>query len=189
MDPAAPEQHGDTLWTIGHSTRAWEDFVALLRENAIACLVDVRRFAGSRRNPQFSPVDMAAALEMAGIEYLPMPAFGGRRKADEDSPNGAWRVAAFRGYADYMATPEFALARERLVRQARAQRTSVMCAEAVWWRCHRRLIADDFTARGWTVQHIMAPGKLQQHLLNPDARLTGDHLVYPPAGAAQEKLF
>ena len=169
-----------TLYTIGHSTRAWDEFVALLRENAVTCLVDVRRFAGSRRNPQFSPVDMGPALAEAGIEYLPMPEFGGRRKPDADSPNGAWRVAAFRGYADYMASDEFALARERLMRQARVAATSVMCAEAVWWRCHRRLIADDFTARGWTVLHIMAPGKLQQHELNPDARLAGDTLVYPP---------
>ena len=179
MAHAVTEQHG-TLWTVGHSTRAWEEFTALLAENAIACLVDVRRFAGSRRNPQFSPASMAPALEEAGIEYLPMPDFGGRRKPETDSPNGAWRVAAFRGYADYMAMPEFALARERLMRQARAQRTTVMCAEAVWWRCHRRLISDDFTARGWSVQHIMAPGKLQLHILNPDARLEGDHLVYPP---------
>lgn len=174
-------QHGDTLWTIGHSTRAWEDFVALLRENAIACLVDVRRFAGSRRNPQYGPAEMAPALAGEGIDYRPMPAFGGRRKPVAGSPNGAWRVAAFRAYADHMATPEFALAREQLMRRARADRTAVMCAEAVWWRCHRRLLADDFTARGWTVLHIMAPGKLQQHVLNPDARLAGDHLVYPPA--------
>jgi len=182
-------EQGDTLWTIGHSTRAWTDFVALLRENSIACLVDVRRFAGSRRNPQYGPAEMAPALAGAGIEYLPMPAFGGRRKPDDDSPNGAWRVAAFRGYADYMASPEFALAREQLVRQARAQRTAVMCAEAVWWRCHRRLISDDFTARGWTVQHIMAPGKLQQHQLHPDARMRDGHLVYPPGGVAQQKLL
>ncbi len=198
-------RHGDTLWTIGHSTRPWEDFVALLHEQAIACLVDVRRFAGSRRNPQYGPGEMAPALAAEGIAYRPMPAFGGRRKPDEDSPNGAWRVAAFRGYADYMASDEFAAARdwdqlvhiatdgetygEELMALARAQRTALMCAEAVWWRCHRRLIADDFTARGWSVQHIMAPGKLQQHQLHPEARLHGDHLVYPPGGAAQEKLF
>ena len=174
------------LYTIGHSTRPWDDFVDLLRENAIACLVDVRRFAGSRRNPQFSPLDMGRELPAAGIEYLPMPEFGGRRKAEPDSRNGAWRVEAFRGYADYMASDEFALARERLMRQAHEARTSVMCAEAVWWRCHRRLISDDFTARGWTVQHIMAPGKLQQHILNPAAVMDDDTLVYPPA---QEKLF
>ena len=145
-----------TLWTIGHSTRAWEEFVALLQENRIASVADVRRFAGSRRNPA------------------------------PDSPNGAWRVAAFRGYADYMATPEFAAARERLMAQAHAGRTAVMCAEAVWWRCHRRLIADDFTARGWQVLHIMAPAKTTAHDLNPDARLVDDALRYPPA---QEKLF
>jgi uncharacterized protein (DUF488 family) len=174
-----------TLWTIGHSTRPWDEFVALLQGEAIACLADVRRFAGSRRNPQFSPLDMGPALASAGIGYLPMPEFGGRRAPAPDSPNDAWRVAAFRGYADYMATPEFALARERLMERALRERTAVMCAEAVWWRCHRRLIADDFTARGWTVLHIMGPGKLQQHDLNPDARLLGDHLVYPAAGERQ----
>lgn len=176
-----------TLYTIGHSTRAWEEFTKLLHENAIDCLVDVRRFAGSRRNPQYSPLAMGPALQGEGIEYLPMPEFGGRRKADEDSRNGAWRVEAFRGYADYMATAEFALARERLMQQASRARTSVMCAEAVWWRCHRRLISDDFTARGWNVLHIMGPGKLQKHELNPAAVLGPDDvLIYPPA---QEQLF
>jgi uncharacterized protein (DUF488 family) len=175
-----------TLYTIGHSTRTWQEFVGLLHENAIGCLVDVRRFAGSRRNPQYSPAEMAPALEAAAITYRPMPEFGGRRKPDGDTRNGAWRVEAFRGYADYMATPEFALARERLMRQALDDRTCVMCAEAVWWRCHRRLIADDFIARGWNVLHIMGPGKLQAHELNPAAILDGDTLIYPPP---QEKLF
>jgi len=170
-----------TLYTIGHSTRPWDDFLALLQEHAIRTLVDVRRFAGSRRNPQYSPLEMGPALADAGIEYLPMPEFGGRRKPGADTRNGAWRVEAFRGYADYMASEEFALARERLMRQATATRTAVMCAEAVWWRCHRRLIADDFTARGWTVQHIMAPGKRQAHELHPNAVMSGDTLVYPPA--------
>ncbi|MDQ2702370.1 MAG: DUF488 domain-containing protein [Pseudomonadota bacterium] len=174
------------LWTIGHSTRPWEEFVALLQENAVACVADVRRFAGSRRNPQFSPLAMGPALAEAGIEYLPMPDLGGRRDPAPDSPNGAWRVAAFRGYADYMATPEFVAARERLMAQARDARTAVMCAEAVWWRCHRRLVADDFTARGWQVLHIMAPGKTPAHELNENARMVGDVLRYPPP---QEKLF
>jgi uncharacterized protein (DUF488 family) len=172
---------GGTLWTIGHSTRPWEDFLSLLEANAIACVADVRRFAGSRRNPQYSPVDMGPALQAAGIEYLPMPELGGRWTVAPDSGNGAWRVAAFRGYADYMATPEFGLARERLMARAGAARTTVMCAEAVWWRCHRRLIADDFTARGWQVLHIMAPGKTQLHELNPDARMVDGVLRYPPA--------
>jgi uncharacterized protein (DUF488 family) len=169
-----------TLWTIGHSTRPWQDFVALLQEAGITCLVDVRRFAGSRRNPQYSPVAMGEALPEAGIEYLPMPEFGGRRKPDPDSPNGAWRVDAFRGYADYMDSAEFALARERLMRRAQEQRCAVMCAEAVWWRCHRRLISDDFTARGWRVLHLLTAGRAEPHPLNPAARMVDGVLRYPP---------
>jgi len=184
-----PLQPDGMLWTIGHSTREWDDFVAMLREAAIDCLVDVRRFAGSRRNPQYSPLAMAPALAEANIDYVPMPEFGGRRVPLPDSPNGAWRVTAFRGYADYMATPEFVLARMRLIALAQARRTSVMCAEAVWWRCHRRLIADDFTARGWQVLHLMAPGKAQPHPLNPAARMRDDVLRYPPAGDDQVALF
>jgi uncharacterized protein (DUF488 family) len=178
-----------TLWTIGHSTREWDVFVTMLREAAVDCLVDVRRFAGSRRNPQYSPQAMAPALQAEGIDYLPMPEFGGRRVPLPDSPNGAWRVTAFRGYADYMETPEFELARARLVELASRHRTSVMCAEAVWWRCHRRLIADDFSARGWQVLHLMAPGKVQPHPLNPAARMEGDVLRYPADEAAQSALF
>lgn len=180
----APDER---LWTIGHSTRAREDFLSLLREHEIVCLADVRRFAGSRHNPQFSPAQMGPALEAAGIRYLPMPELGGRRPAKADSPNGAWRVAAFRGYADYLATEAFAQGRERLMTQARAERTAVMCAEAVWWRCHRRLIADDFTARGWRVLHIMAAGTARLHELNADARLIDDVLVYPPHGPGHEQ--
>jgi len=184
-----PLQPDGTLWTIGHSTREWDDFVAMLREAGIDCLVDVRRFAGSRRNPQYSPLAMAPALRDAAIDYVPMPEFGGRRLPLPDSPNGAWRVTAFRGYADYMATPEFALARTRLMDLAGARRTSVMCAEAVWWRCHRRLIADDFTARGWQVLHLMASGKVQPHPLNPAARMHDGVLRYPREGDDQAALF
>ena len=182
-------QGAGTLWTIGHSTREWEVFAGMLREAGIEALVDVRRFAGSRRNPQYSPLAMAPALDAAGIAYVAMPEFGGRRSPHPDSPNGAWRVAAFRGYADYMATAEFALAREHLMRQARERRCAAMCAEAVWWRCHRRLIADDFTARGWEVLHLLAPGKTQPHPLNADARMVDDVLSYPAAGDEQRALF
>lgn len=178
-----------TLWTIGHSTREWEVFAGMLGETGIEVLADVRRYAGSRRNPQFSPLAMAPALAEAGIEYVPMPEFGGRRKPQPDSPNGAWRVEAFRAYADYMAEPEFALARERLMRMAGERRVAVMCAEAVWWRCHRRLISDDFTARGWRVCHIMAPGKAVAHELNADARMVGNVLQYPAPDAGQGTLF
>ena len=176
------------LWTIGHSTREWRLFVDMLRGAGIEVLADVRRFAGSRRNPQFSPLAMAPALEAAGIDYVPMPEFGGRRKPRPDSPNGAWRVAAFRAYADYMAEPEYALARERLMQLASERRVAVMCAEAVWWRCHRRLIADDFTARGWTVCHLMAAGRSEVHVLNPDARMVDDVLQYPAPGDGQGTL-
>lgn len=178
----------NTLWTIGHSTRPWEAFAALLQEAEVGVLVDVRRFAGSRRNPQFSPLAMTPALRDLGIDYLPMPEFGGRRTADKDSPNNAWRVAAFRGYADYMATPEFMLARERLMQVAIRQRTAVMCAEALWWQCHRRLIADDFVARGWRVLHLMASGRQEPHPLNPAARMVHEVLQYP-AEQAQSPLF
>jgi uncharacterized protein (DUF488 family) len=178
-----------TLWTIGHSTREWVDFLALLHEAQIQCLVDVRRFAGSRRNPQYSPIAMAPALQAGGIEYRPMPEFGGRRAPHVDSPNGAWRVAAFRGYADYMASQEFGVARGHLMQLAHGRRCAVMCAEAVWWRCHRRLIADDFVARGWQVLHLMSKGRVESHPLNPDARLVDGLLRYPEAEAAQAKLF
>ena len=183
------ELQAGRLWTIGHSTREWETFVAMLQEATIERLVDVRRFAGSRRNPQYSPMAMAPALRSAGIEYLPMPEFGGRRSPQPGSPNGAWRVVAFRGYADYMATPEFELARGRLMQFANDRRCAVMCAEAVWWRCHRRLIADDFVAREWQVLHLMALGRAQPHPLNPAARMIDGVLRYPPAGSSQEVLF
>jgi uncharacterized protein (DUF488 family) len=188
MEPSAGPREG-TLWTIGHSTRPWELFVDMLREAGITQLVDVRRFAGSKRNPQFSPIAMAPALAEAGIAYIPMPELGGRRAALKDSPNGAWRVAAFRGYADYMATPEFELARARLMQLAHAAPTCVMCAEAVWWQCHRRLISDDFIARDWQVLHLMALGKAQPHPLNPAARMCDGVLRYPPEDVDQAVLF
>lgn len=180
---------GGQLWTIGHSTREWPVFVEMLQAADIGCVVDVRRFAGSRRNPQYAPAAMAPALQEAGIAYVAEPDLGGRRVPRPDSPNGAWRVAAFRGYADYMASDAFRLARERLMQQADATRCAVMCAEALWWRCHRRLIADDVVARGGSVEHLMSPGKQQAHVLHPDARLVGDVLVYPPGGVAQAGLF
>ena len=168
-----------TLWTIGHSTRPWVEFTALLRESGIETIADVRRHAGSRRNPQFSPEAMAPALAQAGIRYWPLPALGGRRTPLPDSPNSAWRVDAFRGYADYMASAEYIAAREELMQAALRERSCIMCAEAVWWRCHRRLVADDFVARGWNVFDILAPGKVEPHALNPDAVLVDGVLRYP----------
>jgi len=166
-----------TLWTVGHSTRPWAELRAMLDRVGVTCLVDVRRYAGSRRNPQYSPDALRADL---GPAYLALPGLGGRRTPVPGTPNGAWRVEAFRGYADHLASPEYVTAREALVARAQAERCVVMCAEAVWWRCHRRLIADDLTLRGWRVLHLMGEGRQVPHPLHPDARLVDDVVRYPP---------
>lgn len=175
------------LWTIGHSTRDWDDFVGMLGEAGIRTLADVRRFAGSRRHPQFAGATMAVALPGAGIDYVPLPDLGGRRPPLPDSPNTAWRHAAFRGYADYMATPAYRAAREHLAGLARRAPTAVMCAEALWWQCHRGLIADDFKADGWEVVHLLAPGRSEPHPYTAAARIVDGQLTYaapePPQGA------
>lgn len=170
-----------TVWTVGHSTRPFDELRAMLDDAGVTCLVDVRRFAGSRRNPQYSP---DALREQLGDAYLPLPGLGGRRTPAPDSPNGAWRVAAFRGYADHLASVEYTRARAELTNRAQDERCAVMCAEAVWWRCHRRLISDDLTVRGWRVLHLMGPGKTVPHPLHPDARFVDGTLRYPtePAG-------
>lgn len=171
------------LWTIGHSTRDWEVFVGMLRAAGIVVLGDVRRFAGSRRNPQFSGEAMALALPAAGIEYVAMPDLGGRRAPRADSMHTAWRNAGFRGYADYMDTPGYRSARARLARIARERRTAVMCAEAMWWQCHRSLIADDFKADGWTVIHLVGPGRDVEHPYTSAARIVDGRLDYSQPGA------
>jgi len=178
-----------TLWAIGHSTRPGEVFVEMLGEAGIAALVDVRRFAGSRRNPQFSGETMARTLPVAGVDYVPMPDLGGRRTPRKDSPNTAWRNTSFRGYADYMATAEFAAARERLMALAGERPTAVMCAEAMWWQCHRGLIADDFKSRGWAVLHLLAPGRTDEHPYTSAARIVDGKLDYSAPGDAQAGLF
>ena len=160
-----------TLFTIGHSTRGIGELLALLAEHGIETLVDVRRFPASRRHPQFSREALATSLGAAGIAYVHEPDLGGRRQPRPDSPNTAWRVAAFRGYADYMGTEPFAAALERLLRSAARSRTAMMCAEAVPWRCHRRLIADAATAAGAEVLHILGPGRAERHQLDANARV------------------
>jgi uncharacterized protein (DUF488 family) len=177
-----------TLWTIGHSTRDAEAFAALLHEAGIALVADVRRFAGSRRHPQFSGEAMSRWLPAAGIDYLPLPALGGRRPPRPDSPNTAWRNAAFRGYADYMATPGYVHARDVLAAVAAERRTAVMCAEALWWQCHRGLIADDFKSRGWEVLHLLAPGRCEPHPYTAAARIVDGRLDYSAPGG-QPGLF
>ena len=172
-----------TVWTIGHSTRTREEFLALLEAYAIQALADVRRFPGSRRCPWFAGEALALDLAAVGIEYRWLPQLGGRRRVRTGSPNGGWRNASFQGYADHLDSDEFAEGMAQLLELAARRRTAIMCAEAVWWRCHRRLIADDFVARGWTVIHLMAPGRQEQHALNADAVMLNDVLRYPGAQA------
>ena len=172
--------------TVGHSTRTFEELLALLRERDVTTLVDVRRFPGSRRHPQFNAPRLARALEEAGLAYIHEPDLGGRREPRADSPNTAWRLASFRGYADHMATAAFRDALERVHESAARERPAVMCAEAVPWRCHRQLIADALVARGTPVTHILGPGQVRVHELNPSARVSADGLVvYPVATAAR----
>jgi uncharacterized protein (DUF488 family) len=162
-EPRGDESRGSRLWTIGHSTRSLDEFIGLLRANGVTRVADVRRFPGSRKYPHFNSHELAAALADAGIGYTHMPELGGRRAARPDSRHTEWRNAAFRGYADYMDTPEFAAAVEQLAELARRERVAIMCAEAVWWRCHRSMIADWFTAHGWTVMHITSAAPPKAH--------------------------
>ena len=167
-----------TVWTIGHSTRDATTFIDLLREYRIGMLVDVRRFPGSRRNPQFHTDALAASVRAAGIEYRHFAALGGRRRPRADSPNVVWRNAAFRGYADYMASAEFHQAFVKLIALALEWRCAIMCAELLWWRCHRSMIADDLVLHGWRVIHIMDAGKGAEHAFREPAHLVDDAPVY-----------
>lgn len=167
------------IFTVGHSTRPQEELIAILKEAGVALLVDVRRFPGSRRHPQFGKEALRAGLAAAGIAYRHEPDLGGRREPRPDSPNTAWRVAGFRGYADHMASPEFRAAQERLTAPPETP-TAVMCAEALPWKCHRQLIADALAARGIEVVHLLGAGQRQAHALNPAAVVGPDgSVVYP----------
>src|SRR5258708_21375700 len=173
------------IHTIGHSTRSSEEIIALLREHDISLLADVRRYPGSKRYPHFGSEAMARWLPENGVAYLHMPELGGRRKPLADSPNTAWRNEQFRAYADYMASDEFRAAIDKLSVIKQTQRVAVMCAEAVPWRCHRNLIADELTRRGIEVLHIIGGQPAKHHVMNEHARIEGDHLVYP---AGQQTL-
>lgn len=179
--PAGP------IWTIGHSTRSAEEFVALLREHGITGLADVRTIPRSRRHPHFSREALERQLSGDGIQYRHFPALGGLRKPRPDSPNGAWKNAAFRGYADHMQTVEFSAAIEELLEFAGRRSVAVMCAEAVWWRCHRMLVADALVARDVEVQHILSQrgqSTHQPHRLTPFARIDR-----PPISGAATRLW
>jgi uncharacterized protein (DUF488 family) len=177
-----------TVWTIGHSTRSISEFLDLLRANGIELLVDVRRFPGSRKYPHFNERELSEALTAAGIAYALMKDLGGRRKAQAGSRNTAWRNESFRGYADYMETPAFADAVGELLRLAQDQRTAIMCSEAVWWRCHRSLIADYLKARGVDVLHILSPSKTEPHPYTSAARIVEGKLSYVSHDKQQQPL-
>lgn len=165
--------------TIGHSNRALDDFVDLLKRNQIEHVLDVRTVPRSRHNPQFAQDALPDSLNAVGIAYTHLPGLGGLRHARADSPNTGWRNASFRGYADYMQTPEFAENVERVAELARFQRCVLMCAEAVPWRCHRSLIADALLVRGIRSEDIMSATRRQVHALTPFAEVLGTRITYP----------
>jgi uncharacterized protein (DUF488 family) len=166
--------------TVGHSDRPIEQFVALLQEHGVACVLDIRTVPKSRHNPQFNRDVLPATLEQAGIGYRHLAGLGGLRHARADSPNTGWRNASFRGYADYMQTEEFVRNVEDVVKLAQGERCALMCAEAVPWRCHRSLVADALLVRGVPVEHIMGPNKRKPHTLTPFAHVEGLCITYPP---------
>lgn len=167
------------IWTFGHSTRTQEDFLALARAHGIGAIADVRRFPASRRHPHFARDEMARWLPEHGIRYLHVEALGGRRASSPDSRNTGLRNVSFRGYADYMSTSAFEAALASVVELSRAQRTAIMCAEAVWWRCHRSLIADTLTARGFDVRHILDASPPRTHRIHELARIDAGGVCYP----------
>jgi uncharacterized protein (DUF488 family) len=183
---AAPGWGRARVLAIGHSTRPIDELIALLRGEGVATVADVRTVPRSRANPQFEGPALARALSAAGIGYAHLPRLGGLRRARRDSPNGAWRNASFRGYADHMQTPEFEEGLCELRALAKSGPVAVMCAEAVPWRCHRCLLADALAARGVLVQHIVGIGRTTPHRLTPFARVEGRRVTYPPEGAGAD---
>ena len=168
-----------TVYTIGHSTRPIDAFLDLLRAHGVQRLIDVRTIPKSRHNPQFGGDELSQSLQCAGMAYTHMPDLGGLRRPRKDSPNMGWRNTSFRGYADYMQTPQFREALERCLELAAEQRVALMCAEAVPWRCHRSLIADALVARGIDVREIVNATDARPHALTPWAQVDGFSVTYP----------
>lgn len=168
------------IFTVGHSTRSLDELVELLRAHHVERLVDVRTMPRSRKNPQFNRETLSKALHNRRLSYRHAPALGGLRRPQPDSPNAGWRNTSFRGYADYMQTPAFREALERLIVLAEEKPTAIMCAEAVPWRCHRSLIADALMARGHEVRDIMSPTNAKPHRVTPFARFERSQVTYPP---------
>ena len=167
-----------SVWTIGHSTRPLDEFLDVLEAHGVELVVDVRRFPGSRRLPHYGGDALASALEARAIAYCWIPALGGRRRPDPASPNVGWRIPAFRAYADHVATEAFAEGLFELLMLAQGVRTTVMCAEVLWWRCHRRIIADALVSLGVPVVHIRDALVAESHRLSPPGRIIGGRLTY-----------
>jgi uncharacterized protein (DUF488 family) len=177
---------GIEIYTLGHSTRSPDQLLEVLRAAEVSAVVDVRSFPSSRRYPQFNRAALELWLPEAGIDYVHRGELGGRRNPAPSSPNAGWREPGLRGYADHMASSEFEAGVQQLEQLARAKPTAVMCAEALWWRCHRRLIADVLTVRGWNVRHL-GSGTPTRHELTPFAELgEGGTLTYPPSQTSLE---
>jgi uncharacterized protein (DUF488 family) len=169
-----------SVFTVGHSNHPLDRFLALLARHGIEALVDIRRFPGSRKHPHFNRDNLAAALPKSGVDYHWLEALGGRRhKQRDESPNLGLENKGFRNYADYMLTGDFRKGVEKLPEIARQKRTAIMCAEALFWRCHRRLVSDFLVANGVTVQHIMPTGELQLHMLTTGAVIESERVTYP----------
>jgi len=168
----------EKIWTVGHSNHAFEEFLGILEAHRIERVIDVRRFPASRNWPHFNSKSLAERLPAAGTDYVGLPELGGRRKAKADSPHTAWRVEAFRGYADFMDTSEFASGLGRIRELAKERRSALMCAEALPWRCHRSLIADALLARGWEVFEILSGKESRPRKLPEFARLEGTRVIY-----------
>lgn len=193
MDPS-PEKPALKLYTVGHSSRTFEEFLQLLRAHGIGRIADVRTVPKSRRVPWFNKEELAPALNQAKIQYAHLPELGGLRHAKKDSLNLGWRNESFRGFADYMATPEFEKGLGKLNEMLPTLKTAVMCAEAVPWRCHRSLISDIETARGIPVEHLMSPTSMRPHEMTPfalvDRKSKPPKVTYPaaPEGTSQPGL-
>ncbi len=169
------------VWTIGHSNQPFDDFAQALATHRIELVIDVRRFPGSRRLPQFTSPAFEEALARRGVAYQWIPALGGRRRPDPDSSNDGWRHTAFRGYADHVATEEFAEGLFELLALGRGLDSAIMCAEMLWWRCHRRIIADVLVTLGFSVRHIRG-ARAEEHRLIAPARLVRGALSYAADG-------
>lgn len=176
-----------SISTVGHSTHSIEDFIGILEAHGIRQLVDVRTMPRSRRVPQFNRESLSASVQTTGILYRHMPGLGGLRHAKRDSTNTGWRNASFRGFADYMQTPEFRENLEKLIEFAGQATTAIMCAEAVPWRCHRSLIADALVARGIQAMEILSAKQSRPHALTPFARVNGSEVTYPAVAAAESE--